>query len=433
VTALAGAPRRIAGAGGRSLVRNSLLLVGTTGANLALGYVFWLVAARTFTVEEVGLGAAVIAALTLCGTIGAVGVGNALIQLLPTRRGSTEWSRTLTAGVATGVALSLAVGVAVLALLPVVSSEFASLHASPLAAAGFLAAVAVLVTGDLLDRAFVAERASGRMLARNATVAVAKIALLVVPAVVALRADGIVVAWVVAAAASVPVALALQRGLGRTWNPFAGGVARESARIVRTIASHHFVSVGNMAPQFVLPILVAAMLSTAENGVFYTSWRVAGGFMIISVAVATSLFAEGSHDPRDVRRNVWRSLRLIGAVLVPVALGTVAFGHEVLGVLGPEYVEGFPLLVLLAIGAFPDAVTNVYVAVLRLERRFRLATALTASIALVMLALTAVLLPVFGIAGFGVAFIAAQTFGCAVAGVDRLRRRRLVARPAPAR
>ena len=74
----------------------------TTGANLVLGYLFWLVAARTFSVSDVGLGAAVIAAMTLCGTIGAVGVGNALIHVLPSRRDDAAWTRTLGAGLLAG-------------------------------------------------------------------------------------------------------------------------------------------------------------------------------------------------------------------------------------------------------------------------------------------------------------------------------------------
>jgi O-antigen/teichoic acid export membrane protein len=409
---------------GPSLVRNSVLMMGTTAANLVLGYAFWLCAARLFSVSDVGLAAAVIAAMTLCGTVGGVGVGNALIQLLPTRRDDDAWSRTMAAGVLAGVGASLLVGVVVLLVLPVVSPEFGPLRDHPLAEAGFLAGVALLVSGDLVDRAFVAERASGSMLARNAVTAVGKVVLVALPLVVAIGAAGIVVAWVAAAALSLPAALLLQRRLGRRWRAV-GGVRGEMKRIVRTVAGHHLVSVGNMVPQYVLPLLVAGMLSTAQNGVFYTTWRVAGGFMIVSVAVATSLFAEGVHDRADMGRNVRRALLMVGAILVPAALGAVMFGRDVLEVLGPAYAGGAALLALLALGAFPDAVTNVYVAVLRLDGRFHAAAGLTATMAVLTIGLSFALVGPFGIAGVGAAFVASQTAGCLLVGVDVLRMRRV--------
>jgi O-antigen/teichoic acid export membrane protein len=419
----AGAPAR-----GRSLVGNSLLMMGTTAANLVLGYAFWVVAARLFSVSEVGLAAAVIAAMTLCGTVGAVGVGNALIHLLPTRNDDAAWSRTVAAALVSAAGMSAAVGVVLLAVLPAVSPEFAGLRSGPLVAAAFLAGAAALVAAEMVDRAFVGDRSSGSMLARNAAAAALKIALLAVPAVVAVGAGGIVVAWVLAAAASLPLAVWLQRRLGRRWRRPAG-VRREVAGIVRTIAGHHVVSVGNMAPQYLLPLLVAGMLSTAENGVFYTTWRVAGGFMIVSVAVATSLFADGAHDARDLGRKARRALLLIAGMLVPALLVAVAAGDRLLAVLGPEYAAGSTLLLLLALGALPDAVTNVYVALLRLERRFRAAAALTATIAAATVALSVALLEPLGVAGVGVAFLAAQTLGCVLAGADVVRRRRM-ARPA---
>jgi O-antigen/teichoic acid export membrane protein len=405
-----------------SLVRNSALMMGTTVANLVLGYAFWLCAARLFSVSDVGLGAAVIAAMTLCGTIGGVGVGNALIQLLPSRRDEDAWSRTMTAGLLAGVGVSLLVAVVVIVVLPVLSSEFEPLRGHPLAEVGFLAGVALLVSGDLIDRAFVAERSSGSMLARNAVAAAGKIALVALPFVVVLGAAGIVVVWVAAAGLSLPAALLLQRRMGRRWRPVAG-VRGEMKRIVRTIAGHHVVSIGNMVPQYVLPLLVAGMLSTAQNGVFYTTWRVAGGFMIVSVAVATSLFAEGVHDRADLGRNVRRALLVIGSILVPAALGAVVLGRDILELLGPAYAGGAALLALLALGAFPDAVTNVYVAVLRLERRFHAAAALTGTMAVLTIGLSCALVSPFGIAGVGCAFVASQTVGCLLVAADVLRRR----------
>jgi O-antigen/teichoic acid export membrane protein len=125
-----------------------------------------------------------------------------------------------------------------------------------------------------------------------------------------------------------------------------------------------------------------------------------------------------------MRRNVRRALLVIGAILVPAALGALIFGRDILEVLGPAYAGGAALLALLALGAFPDAVTNIYVAVLRLDGRFHAAAGLTGTMAVLTIGLSFALVGPFGIAGVGAAFVASQTAGCLLVGVDVLRMRR---------
>src|SRR5919107_1816923 len=50
---------------GSSLLRNAVYIMLTTGVNSALGYVFWLVVARSYAAEEVGVASALIAAMAV--------------------------------------------------------------------------------------------------------------------------------------------------------------------------------------------------------------------------------------------------------------------------------------------------------------------------------------------------------------------------------
>jgi O-antigen/teichoic acid export membrane protein len=254
-------------------------------------------------------------------------------------------------------------------------------------------------------------------------VAVVKIPLLLTPAFAGGGAAGIMAAWILAAAVSLPFAAWLVHGLGRRWRPVTEGLGGEVRALRSSVAGHHLVSIGNMAPQFLLQIVVAGALSTRDNGVFFTTWRVAGGLFMISVAVATALFAEASYDARRLRKNVVRAAQLIAACLVPAVIVLAVAGKDILGVLGPEYVEGYALLMIFALAAFPDAVTNVYIAVLRVERRFRLATVLAAGMGVLILGLSVPLALAFGIEGVGIAWLAAQCAGCVLVGIDVRRSR----------
>ena len=85
-------------AGRRSLARhgellqNALSLFNATMIDSALGFAFWLVAARLLPRSAVGYGSAATSAMTFLGTIGMFGMGSLLIGELPRLRpGGPPW------------------------------------------------------------------------------------------------------------------------------------------------------------------------------------------------------------------------------------------------------------------------------------------------------------------------------------------------------
>jgi O-antigen/teichoic acid export membrane protein len=69
-----------------SMLPNSLALIGAKVATMGLGFLFWLVAARFYSPEVVGLAAGVVAAVLLCTQLALFGVGSAVITLFPKHR-----------------------------------------------------------------------------------------------------------------------------------------------------------------------------------------------------------------------------------------------------------------------------------------------------------------------------------------------------------
>src|SRR5260370_27007203 len=137
---------------------------------------------------------------------------------------------------------------------------------------------------------------------------------------------------------------------------------------------------------------------------------IGGIFFTVSPSVATALFAEGVRVRSDLRRVVVKALRVICVILVPAMLVMIAGGRFVLGLFGAPYAAaGYGLLVLLAISALPDAVSNVAVAVLRITHRFGYSAALNIGICVVSLAGAWVLMPTLGILGVGVTWLGVQT------------------------
>ena len=88
-------PRYFQRARSDSLVRNSFYLMASTVVTAGLGYIFWAIAAHVFSRQEVGIGGAVI---SLCSTVALLtylGSSAILIEQLPERENSAEWTKVL--------------------------------------------------------------------------------------------------------------------------------------------------------------------------------------------------------------------------------------------------------------------------------------------------------------------------------------------------
>lgn len=419
-------PRRLLGIlRADSLIRNSFYIMAVTVVTSALGFVFWLAAARLFNASEVGLSAALVSAMTLVSLLSNLGINTALVQMLPKRRPGREWSATLNAGLLCGIASSTVAGLLTVVLLPLFSSRFHALDDSVDYVVAFVVGVAATTATNLLDYACIAERVAEKTLVRNAVFSVLKIPILLVPFVVALGAFGIFFSWVAATAVTVLVAAAMVPGLGREYRVSFKGVRGEVRRLGTYIAGHHSINIGNFAPWWLLPVFVTMQVSTAATAYFYATWRICGLLTMISPAVASALSAEGAHSPAQLWRIAGRSQRTIMAMLIPACVLLAASGHWILAAFGAKYAaEGFPLLLMFIVGSLPDSVMDVWVGVLRVEGRLRFGAWLQLGTAALALGISWFLLPSMGISGAGIGWLFSRAVGLALVWWDYRRQRR---------
>lgn len=404
---------------GNSLLRNSLYLMSATVVTSLLGYVYWAAAARLYPAHDLGLASAIISAVTLASLISNLGLSSTLISWLPRRLSGHEWSLTLNAALAATAATGLILGLVLTVLLPFLSRQFEPLRTNWMIELAVVSFVPLWTVSQIFDYAFIAERSAGKMLLRNTFFSVVKIPLLIVPVIfVGASALGIVSSWVLATAISLGVAAWALLRLGRRYVPTIKGVRGEVGAMLTTMTGNYLTTLGGALPMFLLPTLVTIRLSATENAYFYTTWIMGGLFFMVSNAVGSSLFAEGSHAEEHLRRNVLRSIRIIGAMLAPAVLIYLLGGNLILSLFGPAYPRhGLGLLLVLTASAIPDAITNLYVATQRVRRRLRYSTVLNLLMATVTLVLAWFLLPVFGIIGAGLAWLIGETVGSAFVGI----------------
>ncbi|MEU9572835.1 lipopolysaccharide biosynthesis protein [Streptomyces massasporeus] len=399
-----------------SLFKNAYFLMLSTGVSAVLGLGFWLVAARYYTEEAVGQGSAAIAAMRLLASITATTMIGAVVRFVP--RAGRETGRLVWG---TYVASSLVVALAAAVFLLTLDAWGASYAplGTPMAGAVFVAACVAWALLTLQDGVLTGLRKAEWVPAGNAVFSIGKLALLAVFAGT-LPVLGIFVSWAVAIAFST---------LPLGWLIFRRLIPRQAAAdrdkeppkikdMGRFLAGDSLGALFSLAMINLLPVMVAVRFSAAENGYFYVAYTVGGTMEFMAINMASSLTAHASHDPRQLADGVRGALRRMTLLLVPVVAVLVVFAPYILTPFSPDYAEhGSTVLRLLALGALPRVVVELYIGVLRVQGRTGVLAALQGAMCALVLGSAAVLFTPAGIAGAGWAVLLSMTLIAAVSVV----------------
>lgn len=385
-------------ANGYALVLNSVLAS-------ALGFAFWLVAARRFAPDDLGWGAAVVSAATLAALIGKAGFDAAIIRFGPTAR-DRVLKKLLVYATLASVTLTAAVCLVILWLAGRGMESLAPLRTQN-AAAGFLVLACGTAAAWVLDAFFIAEQTAILCLARNTAFNLVK---LVVPFLVAasFASFAVPLSWgaglgvsLIVAAVVIPWSLRRRR-IDHAPSP--------SKREVATYAAKNYVlNVSEFLPGLVLPLLVLESMGAATNARFFLAWTIATVGFLGSKAIAQSSFAALVRDgpPQDALR---KALRLSAIVLVPFGLGLL-LGAPLLPLLFGEAsgADSIALLRILALSLAPIAITNVFVSYLKARHAGWELTLLPAATLVAFLALAPLALATMGMAGVGWIWLIVQS------------------------
>ncbi|MGI5393389.1 lipopolysaccharide biosynthesis protein [Streptomyces sp. CA-251251] len=403
------------GHGGDSLFKNAYFLMLSTGVSAVLGLGFWLVAARYYSEEAVGQGSAAIAAMRLLASITATTMIGAVVRFVP-RAGRATGPLVWRAYAASSVVVAVA-AVVFLLTLDLWGASYAPLGT---AAAGtlFVAACVAWALLTLQDGVLTGLRKAEWVPAGNAVFSLGKLILLAVFATT-LPVLGIFVSWAVAIAFST---------LPLGWLIFRRLIPRQAAadhdveppaprEMGRFLAGDSLGALFSLAMINLLPVMVAVNFSAAQNGYFYVAYTVGGTMEFMAINMASSLTAHASHDPRRLADGVRGALHRMTLLLVPVVLFLVVFAPQILAPFDADYAEhGSTVLRLLALGALPRIVVELYIGVLRVQGRTGVLAAVQGAMCVLVLGSAALLFTSAGIAGAGWAVLGGMTVvavGCA--------------------
>lgn len=371
--------------------KNSAFLTVSQLLNVVVGFVFWILAARLYSVNDVGLAVALIAALNLILILSKLGLDTSLIRFFP----SHDKSAVLNTCLMLTAACSLLVGLIYLAGVQLFSPGLAFVQ-TPQFALPFLFFCVMNAVAAITGYAFISLRKGGFYFVQTALQA--SRAFLLLPFLL-LGSFGIFaavgVAYTIAAIfAFLPLAAYVK------FRPKID--VRFAKNAFKFSSGNYIANVLSVAPIQILPIVVLNLLGNSEAALVYIAFTITSVVLIGPIAINTALFVEGSHGS-NLRKNVVRSAIGSYALLVPAIVLTYLFGSQILGVFGPAYVAAYPLLIWLVTAGLFQVVLLLFFSVQNVRMHVRSIVLTTVVEFVLVLGFSVALIPSFGSVGIGYA------------------------------
>ena len=386
----------------RDLLLSSGSLMASQLLTAFVGFVFWYVAAHSFTQAQVGFASAVVSGISLVGAIGMIGLGTLLIHEIP--RDPGHEMGLIAASLLASALIGGVMGLGFVMVGPLLASDLQPLR-STFAMVLTVALGAGLTSATLVvDQAVIGMMRSRLQLVRNTIAAAARLVLLGGLAVAGVTAGDLAMvgAWTASLAVSL-AALAgyaawrrsLPRVLPLRWD-FLGRARVEAVK-------HHFLNLAIQVPGWAMPLIAVAVLSAEITAGFYFAWLLVGLASFVPVAFTWVLFAAASRDADSLPRWGWVTLRLSGAAALVSAVGLWVLGPWVLEVFGRGYAEvAREALLVLPLTLFPTVVKGHYVTIHRVRGTVLSAATLIATGAILEMVGAYVGASVAGLAGLGI-------------------------------
>ena len=345
---------------------SSFGLIAGRMASMGLGFLAWLVAARLFPPAEVGLASGVVAAMMLCVQLAMVGVGSAVIALLPNHR--QEPGRLLNPAFTSVGLASLAAAIIFLGVARAAFHELDLVVSVPLLAAAFVAMTLFGAVNVLYDNASVAMRRGDQVLVRNVAFGAVTIA---VPAALAGVAAGhgstlILGAWTLAGLVACLLGVVQTARMWRGYHLRLAWDASLVSGLVRVGLPNWALTMTERGPALLMPILVTELISPTANAYWYAVWMMAWVVMIIPISAGQTLFAEGARAPERIAQITRHGLLTSLGLGIPAALGMALVARFALGLLGVQYADaGDTALRILVVTVIPFSILQAYFAICR--------------------------------------------------------------------
>jgi O-antigen/teichoic acid export membrane protein len=327
------------------------------------GYIFWLTNAHLYSAADIGLAAALIAAINLIINLSQLGFNTAIIRKLPQSKNKN--------GMINGISIiigivSICLTAAFVLLVNVISPKLGFIYHTPLIIPVIICFGAISTLNVLTDNVFVAYRATGYTLTVNIIFCVVRLVLALF--LVSQKANGLFLSFAVGITACMVFSYIALFRLG--YKITAKPDFREIKSMARFSSGNYLSNIFNLLPTLLMPLIVTNRISPTKAGYFYMAFTIAQAIYTIPIAVTTALLAEGSHAPGKLKSLIKSAVFINFALMLPIILAVSIFAGPLLELFGHNYsLNGQGVLRLLALSSIFVLINYIFITFYRLMDR----------------------------------------------------------------
>src|SRR3989344_4106400 len=336
--------RRLLAAWNEPLYRNSMYLILNSFVMALFGFVFWSLAARTFSSSEVGLATAVISAVSLVANISLLGFN---VSILKFKDKSLNFTSLVMCSI-----VAFILSVLFLLFVNVFSPNLSFLSSQFLSILGFIAFCVLNVVYCLMNSMLIAQGRTGVVFVKDTLFSIVKVILIFFISGV----FGLLVSWYLGIALAVVISLFFIHMERKLFD----------VRKVFHFSFYNYLSnILGILPNVLLPLIIIHYLGASYAAYFYVVWMIANLLFIVPTAMTQNVLSSGKEGKIKKAYAFSLVLLVLGILIVLV------FGGFLLNFFNPEYTLAFPLLYILAFSSLPYGVRRIYQAKLNLQGRVK--------------------------------------------------------------
>jgi len=347
---------------GDSLYRNSIYLMLSTGIMAFFGFFFWIINARLFSAEQIGLATALISSVSLISGLSLIGLNTGIIRYLPKSDRKEDKINTVITIV---LIITFVLSIIYILGLNYFSPKLSFINHNIIFILIFILITVFLSLESIYGNVFIAYRNTKYTFYKSIIGSIFKIA-----SPFMLVSLGIYAIFISASLGSVIAFLMSLIILYRVYGYKLRLIIKKDIflRMSKLSFGNYIAGFAASLPLNLLPIMIINNLGPKQAAFYYMDMLIAGTLNTVVSSTGQALFAEGSFNDKELKKYVIKSVKFTLLILIPSIIFIFLFGKYILLFFGKEYSsEGTILLYLLSLSVIFTSVNSVLSAILNVK------------------------------------------------------------------
>lgn len=377
------------------LVKNSFHIFLTSISNIGFGFLFWMIAAKIYSPEDIGFATAMLSSMGILIALSRVGMDYSIIKYFP----SWDKNKIFITSSVVSTSVVLILGILFIFNISMLSPKLATIRNS----SGIFIFLLILAANSIQlmsGLTFVALRKAKIQL--NQSIIIGTRILFLFPLIKygflgIFTSIGISFILSLIYSFYVLDKMNIKSKILIDWR-----FLHESMHF--SIGSY-FSGLFDIAPIHLLPLLAFNIVGEEKTAYYYMAYSIVSVLFTIPSAVSTSLFVEGSYGA-SLKKTIIKAIWLIFITIIPISIILFIYGNFCLRLFGDIYAfEGVGVLRTMIIASFFVSVNSIYFTILRIRKHMKKLVLINGLNFIILIGISYLLLQTKGIIGIGYAWI----------------------------